>query len=57
MPINCVYDASDLSLKKALIKFAIANKVLHKTDQPDEAILTSCDEGVVLRNAVRDKSI
>jgi hypothetical protein len=57
MPIHGFYDASDLSLKKALIKFAIANKVLHKTDQPNEAILTSCDKGVVLRNAVRNKSI
>jgi len=32
IPINRVYDVSELSIKKALVNFAIMNKVLQKLD-------------------------
>ena len=32
IPINSLYDASDFSIKKALVDSAITNKVLQKLD-------------------------
>ena len=52
MPINCLYDASDLSIEKTLVDFAIANKVLQKLNQRNETIFTPCDKGINIRNAV-----
>lgn len=57
MPINGLYDMSNLSLKKALVDFAIVNEVLQLLNQANEAVLASRDKGMVLRNAVRNKDI
>jgi len=57
MPINGLYEASNLSIQKALVNFAITNEVLQKLNQRDKPIFTPCDKGINIRNAVWDKNI
>jgi len=57
IPINGLYDASNLSIEKSLVDFAIVNEVLQKLNQRDKPIFTPCDEGVDISDVVRDKNV
>jgi len=57
IPIDSLYDVSDFPLEKALIDFAITNKVLQKLDQPDKTELTPCDHGMDVGDVVQDEGV
>lgn len=57
IPIDSLYDASDFSIQKALIEFAITNEVLQKLDQPDKTEFAPCDEGIDVGDVVRDEAV
>jgi hypothetical protein len=57
IPINSLYDASNFSIEKALVDFAITNKVLQQLDQPDKTKFTPCDEGMDIGDIVRDEDV
>ena len=54
MPINSLYDASNLSIEKSLVNFSIPNEMLQKLDQPDKTEFSLCDEGIDVGDVVRD---
>ena len=57
MPINSLYNASNLSIEKALINLAVTNKVLQELNQCNKAIFTLHDKGIDVRDVVWDEDI
>ena len=57
MPINSLDDASNFSVEKSLVNFAVANEVLQELNQSNKTIFTSCDKVTDIGNAVWDKDV
>ena len=57
MPIDSLYDASNLSIEKTLINFPVTNEVLQKLNQCNKTIFALRDKGIDIRNVVRDKDV